>query len=339
MRAPTIEPTTAARAHRPGPTLSVVVPVFNEAEVLPELQRRLGAAVAGCVPSYELLFVDDGSSDDSPMILLAAAAADPHTRVIRLSRNFGHQAAVTAGIEHARGDAVVIIDADLQDPPEVIPELVAEWRAGADVVSAVRAVREGESPLRLFLIKNFYRVLKRISSVDMTPDVGDFRLVDRRVADALNRLPERNRYVRGLIRWLGFRHSEVRYRRAGRFAGHTKYPYTKLIRLALDGVTSFSTLPLRLVTYLGFAVSTLSVVLVAYALWGHMIAGRAPAGWTSVFVAVAFLSGAQLVAIGILGAYVSRIFEEVKGRPVYVVASDSAQRAAPATEREVAAQS
>lgn len=338
MRAPTVETASSARAARTAPVLSVVVPVFNEAEVLPELQRRLTAAVSGCVPSYELLFVDDGSSDDSPAMLLAAAAGDPHVRVLRLSRNFGHQAAVTAGIEHARGQAVVVIDADLQDPPEVIPELVAEWHAGADVVSAVRAVREGESPVRLFLIKNFYRVLKRISSVDMTPDVGDFRLVDRRVADALNQLPERNRYVRGLIRWLGFRHTEVRYRRAGRYAGVTKYPYTKLIRLALDGVTSFSTLPLRLVTYLGFAVSTLSLGLVLYALWGRMIAGRAPEGWTSVFVAVAFLSGAQLVAIGILGAYVSRIFEEVKGRPLYVVASDSAHNAQ-STERDVAAQS
>lgn len=306
------------------PELSVVVPVFNEAAVLPELGRRLAAVLAACAADHEIVYVDDGSSDESPAILLATAAADPHVRVLRLSRNFGHQAAVTAGIEHARGAAIVVIDADLQDPPEVIPQLLEQWRAGFDVVSAVRAVREGENALRLALIKVFYRLLRRMSSVDLTPDVGDFRLLDRRVADALNRLPERNRYVRGLIRWLGFRHVEVPYRRAGRFAGETKYPFTKLVQLALAAVTAFSSLPLRLVTYFGFAVSALSLALVAYAFYGRFVEGRAPAGWASVIVAVAFLSGVQLVAIGILGTYVSRIFEEVKGRPLYVVASDTA---------------
>ncbi len=307
------------------PEISIVVPIFNEAAVLPELQQRLGTMVAASSLDHEIIFVDDGSIDESPAMLLAAADRNPRVRVLRFSRNFGHQAAVTAGIEHARGRAVVVIDADLQDPPEVIPELVAKWREGFDVVSAVRTERPGESALRLFLIKNFYRVLKRIASVDMTPDVGDFRLLDRRVADALNRLPERNRYVRGLIRWLGFRHAEVGYKRAERFAGETKYPYTKLVRLALDGVTSFSTLPLRLVTYLGFAVFGLSLLLVLFALVGRLAGGATPAGWTSVFVAVAFLAGVQLVATGILGAYVTRIFEEVKARPIYIVASDTAR--------------
>jgi dolichol-phosphate mannosyltransferase len=259
------------------------------------------------------------------MILLRAATSDPRVRVIRLSRNFGHQAAVTAGIEHARGRAIVVIDADLQDPPEVIPDLLAQWRAGFEVVSAVRATREGESAIRLLLIKIFYRILRRISAVDLTPDVGDFRLIDRRVADALNRLPERNRYVRGLIRWLGFRHTDVRYDRASRFAGTTKYPYTKLVRLALDGITSFSTFPLRLVTYLGFAVAALSLFLVVYGLCGWVLRGDAAPGWASVFVAVAFFAGVQLVATGILGAYITRIFEEVKARPLYVVASDTAR--------------
>ena len=310
------------------PELSVVVPVYNEAAVLQELQRRLETALASCASSHEVVYVDDGSTDESPAMLLAVATADPHVRVIRLSRNFGHQAAVTAGIEHARGQAIVVIDADLQDPPEVIPELLAQWRAGFEVVSAVRTSREGENALRLFLITLFYRLLHRISAIDLTPDVGDFRLIDRRVADALNRLPERNRYVRGLIRWLGFRHAEVPYHRVGRFAGTTKYPYAKLIRLAFDGVTSFSTLPLRLVTYLGFAVSALSLLLVAYGFYGRFTEGRAPQGWASVFVAVAFLAGVQLVATGILGAYITRIFEEVKGRPIYVIASDTAQDSA-----------
>jgi len=305
------------------PELSVVVPVFNEAEVLPETLRRLKAALEGCAPDHEILYVDDGSHDESPTILLAAATQDPRVRVLRFSRNFGHQAAVTAGIEHARGAAIVVIDADLQDPPEVIADLVAQWRAGYEVVSAVRTVREGESPVRLFLIRTFYRVMQRISSIDLTPDVGDFRLIDRKVADALNRLPERNRYVRGLIRWLGFRHCEVAYRRAGRFAGETKYPYTKLLRLALDGITSFSTLPLKLVAYVGVLVSALSLLLVLYALFGRFIEGRTPEGWTSVFVSLAFFSGVQLIATGVLGMYLSRIFEEVKGRPVYVIAADT----------------
>lgn len=308
------------------PELSVVVPIFNERAVLPELLQRLVAVLETSAPDYEVVFVDDGSVDESPAILLDAADRNPHLRVLRFSRNFGHQAAVTAGIEHARGRAIVVIDADLQDPPEVIPDLVAKWREGFEVVSAVRTERPGESALRLFLIRTFYRVLKRIASVDMTPDVGDFRLLDRRVADALNRLPERNRYVRGLIRWLGFRHTEVRYKRAERFAGETKYPYTKLVRLALDGVTAFSNFPLQLVAWMGFAVFGLSLLLVVYGLFGRLFGGETPAGWTSVFVAVAFLSGIQLVALGILGTYVSRIFEEVKGRPLYVIASDSAPR-------------
>lgn len=311
------------------PELSVVVPVFNERGVLPELHARLAAVLAATAPEYEVLFVDDGSIDDSAALLLDAAARNARFRVIRFSRNFGHQAAVTAGIEHARGRAVVVIDADLQDPPEVIPALVAKWREGFAVVSAVRSERPGESPMRLFLIRTFYRLLKRISSVDVTPDVGDFRLLDRRVADALNRLPERNRYVRGLIRWLGFDHAEVPYDRAERFAGETKYPYTKLVRLGLDGVTAFSNLPLRMVAWLGFAVFGLSLVLVVYAVVGRLFGGQTPPGWASVFAALAFLSGVQLVALGILGAYVSRIFEEVKGRPLYVIATDTARRDPP----------
>ncbi len=212
--------TTAPRA----PEISVVVPVFNERAVLHDLLQRLAAVLAVACPAYELVFIDDGSTDESPAILLDAAGRDARIRVLRFSRNFGHQAAVTAGIEHARGRAVIVIDADLQDPPEVIPELLAKWREGYEVVSAVRSERPGESPVRLFLIKAFYRVMRRIAEVDITPDVGDFRLLDRRVADALNHLPERNRYVRGLIRWLGFGHAEVHYIRAERYGGETKYP-------------------------------------------------------------------------------------------------------------------
>jgi dolichol-phosphate mannosyltransferase len=305
------------------PELSVVVPVYNERAVLVGLLQRLATVLEAACPDHELIFVDDGSSDESPAILLDAADRNPRMRVLRFSRNFGHQAAVTAGIERARGRAVVVIDADLQDPPEVIPALLAKWREGFEVVSAVRTERPGESATRLFLIRTFYRMLRRIASVDITPDVGDFRLLDRRVADALNRLPERNRYVRGLIRWLGFRHAEVPYKRAARLGGETKYPYTKLVRLGLAGVTAFSNLPLQLVAWLGFGVFGLSLLLVLYGLFGRLLGGHTPAGWASVFVAVAFFSGVQLVALGILGAYVSRIFEEVKGRPLYVIAADT----------------
>jgi dolichol-phosphate mannosyltransferase len=315
------------------PELSVVVPVHNEAAVLPELERRLAEVLPTCAASHEIVYVDDGSTDQSPILLLAAAERDPRVRIVSFTRNFGHQAAVTAGIAHARGRAVVVMDADLQDPPEVVPRLVAQWRAGFEVVSAVRETREGEDPVRLLLIKLFYRVLRGLSPIDLTPDVGDFRLIDRRVADALDRLPERNRYVRGLIRWLGFRHAEVRYRRAPRFAGSTKYSYGKLMRLAVDGITSFSTVPLRAVVVLGFVISALSVVLIAYALWGRLVAGETPAGWTSVFVTLTFLSGVQIVSIGIVGAYVSRIFDEVKARPLYVIRAAADREGPPAAPR------
>lgn len=310
------------------PELSVVVPIFNEEDVLPELRERLFQVLPACSGDFEVVFVDDGSADQSPAFLLALAAADPRVRVLRFSRNFGHQAAVTAGIEHARGRAVVVIDADLQDPPEVIADLMAQWRRGYEVVSAVRTDRPGESAARLIAIKVFYRILRRIASVDTTPDVGDFRLIDRRVADALNRLPERNRYVRGLIRWLGFRHVEVTYKRDKRWAGSTKYPFRKLVQLALNGVTAFSTVPLHLVAYAGFGVFALSGALVVYAVLGRFIGASTPPGWASVFVAVTALSGIQLMALGVLGIYVGRIFDEVKGRPLYVLASDSAANAA-----------
>lgn len=320
-------PTDAMHA---APELSVVVPIFNEEDVLPELRERLFQVLPGCSSDFEVVFVDDGSADQSPAFLLALAASEPRVRVLRFSRNFGHQAAVTAGIEHARGRAVVVIDADLQDPPEVIADLMAQWRRGYEVVSAVRTDRPGESAARLMAIKVFYRVLKRIASVDTTPDVGDFRLIDRRVADALNRLPERNRYVRGLIRWLGFRHVEVPYKRDKRWAGSTKYPFRKLVQLALNGVTAFSTVPLHMVAYAGFGVFALSCALVVYALLGRLIGASTPPGWASVFVAVTALSGVQLMALGILGIYVGRIFDEVKGRPLYVLASDSAAAVEPA---------
>lgn len=311
------------------PELSVVVPIFNEEDVLPELRERLFHVLPACSSDFEVVFVDDGSADQSPAFLLALAASEPRVRVLRFSRNFGHQAAVTAGIEHARGRAVVVIDADLQDPPEVIADLMAQWRRGYEVVSAVRTDRPGESAARLMAIKVFYRVLKRIASVDTTPDVGDFRLIDRRVADALNRLPERNRYVRGLIRWLGFRHVEVPYKRDKRWAGSTKYPFRKLVQLALNGVTAFSTVPLHMVAYAGFGVFALSCALVVYALLGRLIGASTPPGWASVFVAVTALSGIQLMALGVLGIYVGRIFDEVKGRPLYVLASDTAAAPAP----------
>ncbi|MCW5890182.1 MAG: glycosyltransferase family 2 protein [bacterium] len=304
------------------PELSVVVPVYEEALVLAELHRRLVAALDGCTGRWEIVYVDDGSHDASPLVLGGVVANDARVRVLRFSRNFGHQAAVTAGLEHAMGEAVITIDGDLQDPPELIPELVARWRDGFQVVSAVRTVREGESPVRLVLIRAFYRLLGALASLPLTPDSGDYRLLDRRVVDVLCRLPERHRYVRGLAQWVGFRQCTVAYRRQPRFAGQTKYPYRKLVGLALDGITSFSTAPLRFATYMGFALSLASLALILFALWAKLILGTGPQGWASVVLAVGLLSGAQLLALGIIGLYVGRILDEVRGRPLYVLADD-----------------
>ena len=301
------------------PLLSVVVPVFNESAVLPAFLERAATAFAA-IPGvdYELIFVDDGSRDDSFAQLSARAARDPHVRVVKFSRNFGHQIAITAGVDHARGDCVVVIDADLQDPPEVVGRMVDQWRAGFDVVYGVRETREGESTMKLATAALFYRLLTRLTNIQIPTDVGDFRLMSRRAVNELSRLREKDRFVRGLVSWIGFKQTGVLYNRDKREAGETKYPYRKMIRFALDGITSFSTVPLRLATWMGYIAALLAVLYLFYVLLMRFL-GHTIEGWAGIMVAMLFMGSVQLICLGILGEYLGRVFNEVKPRPMYVV--------------------
>jgi polyisoprenyl-phosphate glycosyltransferase len=302
------------------PLLSVVVPCANEEAVLFETHRRL-TEVLSSIPSlaFEILYVDDGSTDATPSLLRKLQRTDGRVRVIRLSRNFGHQVAITAGMEHATGDAVVVIDADLQDPPEVIAEFVEQWRQGNEVAYGVRSERDGETAFKLWTAKLFYRLIGRLSETSIPLDTGDFRLMDRVVVDALLAMPERDRFIRGMVSWLGFSQVAVPYRRAPRLAGKTKYPLFKMIRFAMDGIVSFSTTPLRLATYLGFAVSGLAGLGILYALYVRLFQNNWVQGWTSIAIAVLFLGGVQLICLGIIGEYLGRTYGESKRRPLYVV--------------------
>ena len=303
------------------PLLSVVVPCYNEEPVIETTHDRLAASLATLDGlDYEIVYVDDGSRDRTPGILRELHARDPrHVRVLRFSRNFGHQLAVTAGVAHASGDAVVLIDADLQDPPEVIAEMVARWREGYQVAYGVRTDRPGETAFKRATAKGFYRLLNRLSDTPIPLDTGDFRLMDRAVVDALQAMPERDRFVRGMVSWVGFRQIEVPYRRAARVAGESKYPLLKMVRFALDGIASFSTAPLRLATWLGFAVSALALLGIVYAVAMRVFTSNWVAGWTAVMISILFLGGVQLLSLGIIGEYVGRIYGEAKRRPLYLV--------------------
>ena len=300
--------------------VSVVVPCFNEEEVIQATYRRLIEVLGSMTDTdFEFVFVDDGSRDHTPAILRALQASDQRVRAVLFSRNFGHQMAVTAGVEHTSGDAVVLIDADLQDPPEVIQEMISLWRRGVDVAYGTRAGREGESALKLWTAKKFYRFINQISDTTIPLDTGDFRLMDRKVVDAFLNMPERDRFVRGMIAWLGFRQEAVQYKRAARFAGETKYPWRKMIRFALDGVLSFSLAPLRLAIWLGFATAGTAVLGMIYALLVRLFTSAWVPGWTLLFIACLSIGGVQLVCIGAVGEYVGRIYGEVKKRPLYIV--------------------
>ncbi|HKH93049.1 MAG TPA: glycosyltransferase family 2 protein [Gemmatimonadaceae bacterium] len=298
--------------------LSVVVPCYNEEPVLDETHRRLTAVLAELANGdFEVIYVDDGSRDGTARVLRRIHEGDPRVRLLRFSRNFGHQIAVTAGLDHARGDAVVLIDADLQDPPEVIGEMLAKWRSGFDVAYGVRTDREGESAFKRGTARLFYRVVNWFSDTAIPLDVGDFRLMDRRVVTALRAMPERARFVRGMVSWVGYRQAAVPYRRAARFAGKTKYPLFKMLGLAMDGLTSFSLVPLRLATWVGFAASGLAMMGIVYALSVRLLTKEWVPGWATVFVASLFLGGIQLLALGIIGEYVGRAYVESKRRPLY----------------------
>ncbi len=298
--------------------LSVIVPFLNEEENLPLLYERLVKTMEGQPESLEMVFIDDGSSDSSPKWVAAKAREDGRVKLLRLSRNFGHQIAITAGMDFANGDAVVIIDADLQDPPETILDLLVKWREGNDVVYAVRESREGETWMKKFLAKTFYRVFHRMANINVPMDAGDFRLVDRKVIEALREVRELHRFMRGLTCWVGFVQCAVYYERAARHAGQTKYPVWKSLRLALDAITSFSGAPLRMMMGAGVVVSA-GGLLLAMKLIISKITGTAETvpGWTSQMSIVLLLGGIQLVCLGLLGQYVSRVFEESKKRPLY----------------------
>ncbi len=300
------------------PELSVVVPAFNEEANVETMHRRLVAALGDVVESLEILFVDDGSSDATWSRVRELAASDGRVRGIRFARNFGHQAALTAGVDAAKGRAVVIIDGDLQDPPEVIPQMVARWREGFEVVYGQREEREGETWFKLATAALFYRILRGITNVDIPVDTGDFRLMGPRAVSAFRALPERNRFIRGLVSWIGFPQTAVRYRRQARSQGATKFPVRKMLRFALDGITSFSYFPLRLATWTGFAVSVFAFLYILVVLVLKAV-GISWLGYTSLMASILFLGGVQLLMIGIMGEYLGRIFDEVKRRPLYLV--------------------
>jgi glycosyltransferase involved in cell wall biosynthesis len=302
------------------PALSIVLPVFNEASGVRPLYDRLTGVLRGMGVTYELIFVNDGSRDASWTRILELGSLDGHVRGVSLSRNFGHQIAITAGLDFSRGAAVVVMDSDLQDPPELIPELYAKCQEGFDVVYAQRRSREGETWFKRTTAKLFYRLIRRMTTIPIPLDTGDFRLMSRRAVDDLKQLQEQNRFVRGLVTWVGYNQTPVLYDRDRRHAGATKYPLTKMMKFAFDGITGFSSQPLRLASHMGllfaFGSLALMVLFVAYKLAGGT---RLIQGWTSLMVAVLFLGGVQLIAVGILGEYIGRIYEEVKRRPLYLV--------------------
>jgi polyisoprenyl-phosphate glycosyltransferase len=302
-----------------GALVSVVVPCFNEEQVLRDTNRRLIATLERTPAKFEIIYVDDGSMDSTAQILRRLAGQDERVRVVGFSRNFGHQMAITAGLEHASGDAVVVIDADLQDPPEVILEFLQKWMDGYDIAYGVRAERDGETAFKVWTAKAFYRCIDRLSDTRIPLDTGDFRLMDRRVVDALLSMPERDRFVRGMVSWLGFSQVAVRYRRAARPAGVTKFSFFKMVRFALDGIFSFSVLPLRLATWTGFLASGLAIFAILYSAYARIFGTGWVKGWTSTVIAVLFLGGVQLVCLGVIGEYIGRIYGETKRRPLYVV--------------------
>ena len=299
--------------------ISVIVPIYNEGQIISELYNRLQKTVSQVSKNYEIIFVNDGSKDDSLLELLKLSEQDPRVFYLNFSRNFGHQIAVTAGLDATKGKAVVIIDGDLQDPPELIIDLFKKYQEGYDVVYAKRKERKGESVFKKVTAKLFYRTLKRITAIDIPLDTGDFRLIDRKVVNYLNQMPEQNKFLRGQIAWLGFKQTEVLFNRDTRKYGKTGYTLGKMLRFAMDGITSFSDKPLELVTKLGFTISFVSFIIILYAIYSHFILDRTITGWTSLIISSMFIGGVQLISIGIIGEYISRINKNVQKRPLYII--------------------
>jgi dolichol-phosphate mannosyltransferase len=314
------EPLPAREVSPDKPLLSVVVPVYNEQEVLEALHSRLLQVLAPNVESFEVVLVNDGSRDNSPAMMDSICNSDHRFKALHFSRNFGHQAAVTAGLHAVTGHAVVVIDADLQDPPELILQMMTRWRAGFDVVYAQKKRREGVGPIKKAAYFLYYRILRSLSDIEVPPDTGDFCLMDRKIVDLLNAMPERNRYVRGLRAWLGFKQTAILFERPARYAGETKYSFRRMVGLAVDGILSLSKVPLRLAMYFGFFASAVSFVLLIYFLLEKLFGPpNLTHGWASTIVVILFLGGVQLICLGVMGEFIGRIYDEVKQRPLYIV--------------------
>lgn len=301
--------------------VSIVVPVYNEEEVLPEFHQRLSAVLGEISARHEIVYVNDGSLDRTRVVLERLRRDDPSVAIVDFSRNFGKEIALTAGLDHANGDAVVVIDADLQDPPELIPELIERWRQGYDVVSAKRTSRAGESWLKRATAFAFYRVMRWVSHIELPEDTGDFRVMSRRAVDSLTSLREQHRFMKGLFAWIGYPHASVPYERDLRFAGKSKWSYWKLWRLSLEGITAFTIGPLKVATYLGLAVALGAFIYGAVVIYDTLMYGNPVAGYPSLLVVVLFLGGVQLIALGLIGEYLGRVFDEAKDRPLYIVKS------------------
>ena len=299
--------------------LSIIIPIYNEQDNIDRLINRLKGVVSKLGIDCEYIFINDGSKDDSINIIKNLAAIDSSVKYINFSRNFGHQIAVTAGLDKASGDRIVIIDADLQDPPELIVDMFHKMNEGFEVVYAKRKARKGESWLKKFTARMFYRILKAITSVNIPVDTGDFRIMDRKIVDVLKQMPEQQKFLRGQISWIGFNQTYVEYERDERNAGETGYTYIKMIRFALDGITSFSNFPLKFASICGFVVSGIAFLVGLYALYARFISGHYVEGWTSIIISVLFLGGIQLISIGIIGEYISRLSSNVRNRPLYII--------------------
>jgi len=300
------------------PTYTIIAPIYNEVENIPLLYTRVSEVMAQTGEPWEFVMVDDGSSDGSTEAILELKAQDEKVKPVIFARNFGHQIAVTAGLDYSSGDAVIIIDADLQDPPEVILDLIQKWKEGFEVVYAVRSKREGETWFKLFTASAFYRLIQRITDVNIPMDTGDFRLLDRKVVQVLNGMREKHRFLRGMSVWVGFKQTGVEYERAERFAGETKYPLRKMIRFASDAITGFSYFPLQLAMYLGFIAAGISIISIPVVIVLRLTGSQAFFGQATTLIAVLFLGGVQLISIGLLGEYIGRLYDEAKGRPLYI---------------------
>lgn len=299
--------------------LSIIIPIYNEEQIIPELYKRLSESAQEITLDYELIFINDGSLDNSLFELMKLSNEDKKVFFINFSRNFGHQIAVTAGIDHCSGNAVIIIDGDLQDPPELIVAMYQKYKEGYDVVYAQREKREGETFFKKTTAKLFYKLLKNLTSVDIPLDTGDFRLIDRKIVEALKMMPEQNKFLRGQIAWLGFKQTAVYFNRDKRQHGKSGYPLSKMIQFALDGITSFSDKPLELVTRLGFIISGVSFLIILYAIFSHFFLKQTITGWTSLIISSMFIGGVQLISIGIIGEYIARINKNILNRPLYIV--------------------